>query len=63
MGIGGLAQISRRSSPSRSLLQIEMMISLQLRDGLMKTVEYFERLLRQVPRDERLPVRSANAAG
>jgi hypothetical protein len=35
----------------------------QLRDGLMKTVEYFERLLRQVPRDERLPVRSANAAG
>jgi len=35
----------------------------QLRDGLMKTVEYFERLLRQVPRDERLPVPSANAAG
>ena len=35
----------------------------QLRDGLMKTVEYFERLLRQVPRDERLPARSANAAG
>jgi UDP-glucuronate decarboxylase len=35
----------------------------QLRDGLMKTIEYFERLLRQVPRDERLQVRSANAAG
>jgi UDP-glucuronate decarboxylase len=35
----------------------------QLRDGLTKTIEYFERLLRQVPRDERLPVRSANAAG
>jgi len=35
----------------------------QLRDGLMKTIEYFERLLRQVPRDERLAVPSANAAG
>jgi UDP-glucuronate decarboxylase len=35
----------------------------QLRDGLTKTIEYFERLLRQVPRDERLPVRSATAAG
>jgi len=35
----------------------------QLRDGLMKTVEYFERLLRQVPRDERLQVRSTTAAG
>jgi UDP-glucuronate decarboxylase len=35
----------------------------QLHDGLMKTVEYFERLLRQVPRDERLPVRSVTAAG
>jgi UDP-glucuronate decarboxylase len=35
----------------------------QLRDGLMKTIEYFERLLRQVPRDERLAVRSATAAG
>jgi len=34
----------------------------QLRDGLTKTIEYFERLLRQVPRDERLPVRSATAA-
>jgi UDP-glucuronate decarboxylase len=35
----------------------------QLRDGLTKTIEYFERLLRQVPRDERLPVSSATAAG
>jgi UDP-glucuronate decarboxylase len=35
----------------------------QLRDGLIKTVEYFERLLRQVPRDERLAVAPANAAG
>jgi UDP-glucuronate decarboxylase len=35
----------------------------QLRDGLMKTVEYFERLLKQVPRDERLAVRSATGAG
>jgi UDP-glucuronate decarboxylase len=34
----------------------------QLRDGLTKTIEYFERLLRQVPRDERLPVSSATAA-
>ena len=35
----------------------------QLRDGLMKTVEYFERLLRSDPRDERLAIRSANTAG
>jgi nucleoside-diphosphate-sugar epimerase len=35
----------------------------QLRDGLMKTIEYFERLLRSSPRDERLPIRSAAAAG
>jgi UDP-glucuronate decarboxylase len=35
----------------------------QLRDGLMKTIEYFERLLRSDPRDERLPIRSAIAAG
>jgi UDP-glucuronate decarboxylase len=33
----------------------------QLRDGLMKTIEYFERLLRSDPRDERLPIRSAKA--
>jgi len=35
----------------------------QLRDGLMKTIEYFERLLRSDPRDERLPLRSAKAWG
>ena len=35
----------------------------QPRDGLRKTVEYFERLLRSEPRDERLPFRSANTAG
>jgi UDP-glucuronate decarboxylase len=35
----------------------------QLRQGLMKTIEYFERLLRSNPRDERLPIRSATAAG
>ena len=34
-----------------------------LRDGLMKTIEYFERLLRSHPSDERLPIRSAKAAG
>jgi UDP-glucuronate decarboxylase len=35
----------------------------QLRDGLMKTIEYFDQLLRSDPRDERLPIRSAKAAG
>jgi UDP-glucuronate decarboxylase len=35
----------------------------QLRDGLIKTIEYFERLLRQAPTDERLSVASATAAG
>jgi UDP-glucuronate decarboxylase len=34
----------------------------QLRDGLMKTIEYFERLLRSDPRDERLPIRLATTA-
>ena len=31
----------------------------RLSDGLMKTIEYFERLLRSSPRDERLPTRAA----
>ena len=31
----------------------------QLRDGLMKTIEYFDQLLRSDPKDERLPIRSA----
>jgi UDP-glucuronate decarboxylase len=35
----------------------------QLRDGLMKTIEYFERLLRSDPRDDRLPMRSVKAVG
>ena len=35
----------------------------QLRDGLMKTIEYFEQLLRSDPKDERLPVRSAKRDG
>jgi UDP-glucuronate decarboxylase len=35
----------------------------QLRDGMMKTIEYFERLLWSDPRDERLPIRSAKAGG
>jgi UDP-glucuronate decarboxylase len=34
----------------------------QLRDGLMKTIEYFERLLRSDPRDERMPIRLATTA-
>jgi UDP-glucuronate decarboxylase len=29
--------------------------SVQLRDGLMKTIEYFDQLLRSEPKDERLP--------
>jgi UDP-glucuronate decarboxylase len=35
----------------------------QLRDGLMKTIEYFEQLLRSDPKDERLPIRSAKRDG
>ena len=31
----------------------------QLRDGLMKTIAYFEQLLRSDPKDDRLPIRSA----
>src|SRR5262249_28178947 len=33
----------------------------QLSDGLLKTIEDFERLVRASPRDERLPTRSAQA--
>jgi hypothetical protein len=29
----------------------------------MKTIEYFDQLLRSDPRDERLPIRSAKVAG
>jgi UDP-glucuronate decarboxylase len=35
----------------------------QLRDGLIKTIEYFERLLRSEAKDERLPLRSVRAGG
>ena len=35
----------------------------QLRDGLMKTIEYFEQLLRSDPKDERLPIGSAKRSG
>jgi len=35
----------------------------QLRDGLMKTIEYFDELLRSDPKDERLPTRSAKREG
>jgi NAD dependent epimerase/dehydratase family len=35
----------------------------QLQNGLMKTIEYFEQLLRSDPKDERLPVRSAKRDG
>jgi UDP-glucuronate decarboxylase len=35
----------------------------QLQDGLMKTIEYFEHLLRSDPKDERLPIRSAKRDG
>jgi UDP-glucuronate decarboxylase len=35
----------------------------QLQDGLMKTIEYFEQLLRSDPKDERLPVRSSKRDG
>jgi UDP-glucuronate decarboxylase len=35
----------------------------QLRDGLMKTVEYFDQLLRSDPKDERLLTRSAKRDG
>src|SRR5262245_877344 len=35
----------------------------QLRDGLTKTIEYFDHLLRAEPKDERLPIRSAKREG
>jgi UDP-glucuronate decarboxylase len=37
--------------------------SVQLRDGLMKTIEYFDHLLRSEPKDERLLTRSAKRDG
>jgi UDP-glucuronate decarboxylase len=55
----------RQRCPDISLAQklLAWAPRVQLRDGLMKTIEYFERLLRSDPRDERLPIRSATAAG
>jgi UDP-glucuronate decarboxylase len=35
----------------------------QLQDGLMKTIEYFDQLLRSDPKDERLPKRSVKREG
>jgi len=35
----------------------------QLQDGLIKTIEYFDQLLRSDPKDERLPKRSAKREG
>jgi UDP-glucuronate decarboxylase len=55
----------RQRCPDISLAQklLAWAPRVQLRHGLMKTIEYFERLLRSNPRDERLPIRSAAAAG
>jgi UDP-glucuronate decarboxylase len=55
----------RQRCPDISLAQklLAWAPRVQLRHGLMKTIEYFERLLRSNPRDERLPIRSATAAG
>jgi UDP-glucuronate decarboxylase len=55
----------RQRCPDISLAQnlLAWAPRVQLRDGLMKTIEYFERLLRSDPKDERLPIRSAKAGG
>jgi UDP-glucuronate decarboxylase len=55
----------RQRCPDISLAQnlLGWAPQVQLRDGLMKTVEYFERLLRSDSRDERLPLRSAKVGG
>jgi UDP-glucuronate decarboxylase len=54
----------RQRCPDISLAQklLAWAPQVQLRDGLMKTIEYFERLLRSDPRDERLPIRLATTA-
>jgi UDP-glucuronate decarboxylase len=51
----------RQRCPDISLAQklLAWAPRVQLQDGLMKTIEYFERLLRSDPRDERLPIRLA----
>jgi len=55
----------RQRCPDISLAQklLAWAPRVQLRDGLIKTIEYFERLLRSDPRDERLSLRSAKAGG
>jgi UDP-glucuronate decarboxylase len=55
----------RQRCPDISLAQklLAWAPRVQLRDGLIKTIDYFERLLRSDPRDERLPSRSAKAGG
>jgi UDP-glucuronate decarboxylase len=55
----------RQRCPDISLAQKLLAWSprVQLRDGLIKTIEYFERLLRSDARDERLPIRPAKAGG
>jgi UDP-glucuronate decarboxylase len=55
----------RQRCPDISLAQklLAWAPRVQLRDGLTKTIEYFEQLLRSDPRDERLPIRSAKTAG
>jgi len=54
----------RQRCPDISLAQnlLAWAPRVQLRDGLMKTIEYFERLLRSDPRDERLPIHLATTA-
>ena len=55
----------RQRCPDISLAQklLAWAPRVQLRDGLMKTIEYFERLLRSDAKDERLPIRSVKAGG
>src|SRR6266436_4580086 len=55
----------RQRCPDISLAQklLAWAPRVQLRDGLIKTIDYFERLLRSDPNDERLALRSAKAGG
>jgi UDP-glucuronate decarboxylase len=55
----------RQRCPDISLAQnlLAWAPRVQLRDGLIKTIEYFEQLLRSDARDDRLPMRPVKAAG
>jgi UDP-glucuronate decarboxylase len=55
----------RQRCPDISLAQklLAWAPRVQLSDGLIKTIEYFEQLLRSDARDDRLPMRSVKAAG